>query len=277
MHVATEQTPALIDYRYVGTNPSNYACFGSEESICPEDNLYRIIGVIPTQEKVNGVYENRVKLIKNDYYTETESGLLTNTNNNWPAKGGYGYRWSQSGLSNLWEESQLNKKVLNTIYWNHLGEYQEYISKSIWYLGTYRFDTVLQTTTNEFYNMERNKIRTPFGGNYMTLTNIGLMYASDFGFSINEQFDSPLSKRTNTWLYEAIEGKYYEWGITPESTSHGYARCINFSQYGVSAYGAYDKENVFGIRPTFYLNVNVLYGGGDGTIENPYRISMKEE
>ena len=39
-HPETYQTPALTDYRYTGSNPNNYVCFGSEESVCPEDNLY---------------------------------------------------------------------------------------------------------------------------------------------------------------------------------------------------------------------------------------------
>ena len=44
-------------YRYSGANPNNYVCFGSDESPCPSDNLYRIIGV----------FGSEVKLIKWDY------------------------------------------------------------------------------------------------------------------------------------------------------------------------------------------------------------------
>ena len=32
-------------YRYTGANPYNYVCFGSDEATCPNDNLYRIIGI----------------------------------------------------------------------------------------------------------------------------------------------------------------------------------------------------------------------------------------
>ena len=41
-------------YRYSGANPNNYVCFGSDEETCPNDNLYRIIGV----------FDGQVKLIK---------------------------------------------------------------------------------------------------------------------------------------------------------------------------------------------------------------------
>ena len=39
-------------YRYAGANPNNYVCFGSDATTCPEDNLYRIIGVFNNQVKL---------------------------------------------------------------------------------------------------------------------------------------------------------------------------------------------------------------------------------
>ena len=33
-------------YRYSGENPNNFVCFGNVEEICPNDNLYRIIGYL---------------------------------------------------------------------------------------------------------------------------------------------------------------------------------------------------------------------------------------
>ena len=54
-------------YRYAGANPNNYICFGSEESTCPDDNLYRIIGVFGDYN--HGVTnKNLVKIIKNTSY-----------------------------------------------------------------------------------------------------------------------------------------------------------------------------------------------------------------
>ena len=46
-HVETDQTKALTEYRYIGKDPNNYVYFGCKEN-CTEENLYRIIGVIPT-------------------------------------------------------------------------------------------------------------------------------------------------------------------------------------------------------------------------------------
>ena len=51
-------------YRFSGANPNNYVCFGSDAATCPNDNLYRIIGV----------FDGEVKLIKNDYAMASELG-----------------------------------------------------------------------------------------------------------------------------------------------------------------------------------------------------------
>ena len=52
-------------YRYSGANPNNYICFGSDADTCPDEYLYRIIGVF--DEDGDGEYN--VKLIKADYTT----------------------------------------------------------------------------------------------------------------------------------------------------------------------------------------------------------------
>ena len=44
-----------LSYRYSGANPKNWVCYGSEAEKCPEENLYRIIGI----------YDKEIKIIKN--------------------------------------------------------------------------------------------------------------------------------------------------------------------------------------------------------------------
>ena len=51
-------------YRYSGANPNNYICFGSNVTPCPEENLYRIIGV----------FDGKVKVIKSTYATSEMLG-----------------------------------------------------------------------------------------------------------------------------------------------------------------------------------------------------------
>lgn len=81
-------------YRYAGTNPNNYVCFGSTASPCPNDNLYRIIGVIG----------NKVKLIKYDY---ANSNLLG-------TDGDYG---TASTPDATYYKGSLSS--VNTYYWNY--------------------------------------------------------------------------------------------------------------------------------------------------------------
>ncbi len=267
-HEATSQTPALTDYRYTGSNPNNYVCFGSEEETCPEDNLYRIIGVIPTQSEVDGEYENRVKLIKNSYFTNTK------------------YSWGANKTNNQWDSSPM-KIALNNSYYNTLGEYQKYIVSSVWYLGAPTYSTSTSSvwelyTPERFYNLERSSTRAYAGGNLNTIANIGLMYPSDYAYSlgsnfINESVYTNANKYIeNAWLYNANG----EFTISPEATWYMTSRsalawfisvegCINVS------YVYYEDDGSY-LKPTFYLKERVLYKSGDGTKENPYRISINE-
>ena len=69
-------------YRFAGANPNNYMCFGTDITPCPNDNLYRVIGVF-------GEY---VKLV-----------LSKNLRS---------YAWSANG-TNEWSEATLNTEILN--------------------------------------------------------------------------------------------------------------------------------------------------------------------
>ena len=164
VHEATEQTPSLTDYRYTGSNPNNYVYFGCEEN-CTEDNLYRIIGVIPTQSTDTGSYQNRVKLIKANYYTEETSGLLLASEGTYPPGGGSGkgYQWNSSA-NNQWQASTLQSRVLNGVYWNNLGEYQNFISPAVWYLGAPTYSSYETYTPDQFYNEERSNTQGKSGG-----------------------------------------------------------------------------------------------------------------
>ncbi len=270
-HPETYQTPALTDYRYTGSNPNNYVCFGSEESVCPEDNLYRIIGVIPTQSEIGGEYENRVKLIKvSNYEGPTAQSGTTHTQT------GKGYQWDTSKTNN-WESSSL-QKILNEEYYNTLNEYQKYIVSSAWYLGAPKYTNYASYTVDQFYNLERSNILAKSGGSFYYINNIGLMYPSDYGYSIGNiyreenVYQNTEIYKTESWLYQ-LEGKYDEWTISPEEI---YTHSSGNGAWNILLDGSRVVVNIFGVRPTFYLKSNVLYKSGNGTQENPYRISINE-
>ena len=113
-------------YRYAGANPNNYVCFGSDEVICPTDNLYRIIGL----------FGSNVKLLKYDYVTTMQLGIDGAFYSNYLATG-YStsyykgqnaidqigiYYWNNATSNNIWSESNLNLVNLNANYLNYLNE-----------------------------------------------------------------------------------------------------------------------------------------------------------
>lgn len=271
-HGNTYQTSSITDYRYVGKSPNNYIYFGCEED-CTEENLYRIIGVVSAQIS-GGSYQNLVKLIKANYYTENESKLLANSSS---APGGYGYHWHTSS-NNAWETSPLNIKVLNNIFLNSLGDYKNFIALSRWYLGAPTWTNYTTYTPEQYYSEERSNTKSFSSGQINTMNYIGLMYVSDYGFSLGKNYQNiaMYSNRTlyknNSWLYQ-LEGKYYEFTITPEASA---GRPINFSIYSSAEINGTDtyvsNKYIWGIRPVFHLKSDVQYRSGNGTLSDPYRI-----
>ena len=264
-------------YRFSGANPNNYVCFGSDEETCPNDNLYRIIGV----------FNGQVKLIKNDY---TTSGMLgtdgrdyygayssstSNYRGNMNTSTIVAYRWNYDTSvstygSNNWTTSEFNTINLNTNYWNYLGStWQNLIVETTWHLGGM---TSRDNTAKAFYDGERNN--TGYGSNPTTYSDeIGLMYPSDYGYAaspeawITDLYDYESSAITsNNWMYMGL----YEWTITPSSSSSS-------GVFAVSSYGNLRTGSAYygyAARPVFYLKSNVEFNGGTGTSSDPYRLAV---
>ena len=70
-HEATEQTPALTDYRYIGSDPNNYVEFNNE--------LWRIIGVFKVEDE-DGKWEERVKLSRDTAVLRSKEWASNNVN-----------------------------------------------------------------------------------------------------------------------------------------------------------------------------------------------------
>ena len=276
-------------YRYSGANPNNYVCFGSDSETCPDEYLYRIIGVF--DEASDGNYN--VKLIKADYTTSAMLGTDSRDYyGNYEGNDSYykgsmdtstiaAYRWNydtsvSSSGSNNWITSELNKTNLNTNYINYLGNsWSDMIEDTTWYLGGM---TSLNNTAKSFYTGERNNsgygtnptMYGPENSNGYS-TKIGLMYVSDFGYAAypnawNEyigNYDSSIIK--NNWLYMGLD----EWTITPYSS-------YSYSVFYLYTYGiliSYSAAYGYSVRPVFYLKPNIMYVSGDGAKASPYRIS----
>ncbi len=228
-------------YRYAGANPNNYVCFASDAETCPNDNLYRIIGV----------FGNQIKLIKN-----------TSIGN---------YTWSDSDISNTWSNSTLNTGTLNGTYLNGLGTtWSDMIETHTWKVGGGSYNYLQNGTPKTAYNYE-------VGSRSSSTTysaKIGLMYVSDYGYAASpanwttnlESYNNS-TNTSNDWLYSGS----YEWTISRRSDYAGHAFAVYYPGYVFSVNGYFD---ILGVRPSFYLKSNVAITSGDGSQNSPFRIEL---
>ena len=226
-------------YRYSGANPNNYVCFGSDAAICPNDNLYRIIGV----------FGNEVKLIKNT------------------SIGNYYWSGSSSNRSNTWSNSTLNTSTLKGSYLAGLdnNSWSSMITTHTWKVGGMSRSNGTGTPQTAYnYEVGANSSSTPYKAK------IGLMYVSDYGFAASNTYwstnlGSYNSASSNNWLYLGS----HEWTISRNSDS-------SFLAFSVTS-GSVDIINVYrgsyAVRPVFYLSSLVNYVSGSGSSADPIRVN----
>ena len=225
-------------YRYSGANPNNYVCFGRDLSTCPEDALYRIIGV----------FDGEVKLIKSTSY-----GISS-----WTGRVG--------NASGYWAGSELNTETLNGTYFNSFTDkWINMISAHEW------------KATQQVFGFEDNVAKNIYNGEIINATTtytdeIGLMYISDYGYATSPSYwNTNMSSynttniRNNNWLYLGSS----EWVITPRvNGTFGYVFYIT-SSGNVNDYSLSSSSYEYDYRPTFYLKANVTYLSGSGTTIDP--------
>ena len=227
-------------YRYSGANPNNYVCFGATGADCQnEENQYRIIGV----------FNNQVKLIKSTSY------------------GSYAWEQDYSTQGNTWNESTKPDiyTTLNTTYYNTLGsEWQSKIATHSWKVGGMASDT--SATAKDYYDTE---VGTGQSG-YEETMKIGLMYVSDYGYGASEEYwTTELNNYEPTvdsnWMYLGT----YEWLISRNSDYTDNAFGVGNAGYVYSRYVNF----TFAVRPSFYLESDVTYASGSGSMTDPLKIN----
>ena len=236
-------------YRYAGASESvnNYICLGSEETACPDANLFRIIGVFGDKTKVI-----RAKSVGNKQWHTSES--------------------------NTWSTSSLNT-YLNGEYLTSLGTLADKIATTMWKVGGNTWDNIGGVVPATAYQNEVvNPVTTNTKDNATEYSaKIGLMYVSDYyysaspsawtlvGYNGSDATKDYRAAKTTNWLYLGS----YEWTISRISDS-------TVTAFGVGGVGRVDGDLVYvsgGVRPSFNLESSVKYVSGSGTIENPIRIN----
>lgn len=196
-------------------------------------------------------FENgTTKLIKADYIKDTTSiltkqfasssrygaSITTGTENHWDYY-----------LNNIWKTS------ISDNYEKMLVEGTYYIKKYV--SGNYK-TSVCKTISNSV--SVKSCIET---GNVVTDTWIGYVGLPRYA----EMFATQPSD-----YYSTASDTSYIWLITPRSTTEVWR--VDRSSYGYS-YNV-SPSNTYAVRPTINLNSNVVITGGDGTIDNPYQITL---
>ena len=254
-------------YRYEGKNPNNYVWFNNE--------LWRIIGVFD-EDSHGQSGQNLVKIIRadsigglawhksntNDWTVSSLMNLLNGAylNSENGTGGEYCYGYSTTTPSNCdYTESGIN------------DTYRPMIENVTWYLGGC---STQSTTAESFYGYERGT--TVYSGRPTSTTGyIGLMYPSDYGYSVLASScarTTDLGSYSNStcagqsWMY----GQGYEWTITPNSSSSSYV----FSVSDNGTLKRYSASFGYSARPVLYLDSSVYVIDGNGSQSDPYIIGM---
>ena len=230
-------------YRYAGASDSvnNYICLGSEETACPDANLFRIIGVFGDKTKVI-----RAKSVGNK-------------------------EWNTSD-DNTWSSSSLNT-YLNGTYLTSLGTLADKIATTMWKVGGNSWDNIGGVVPATAYQYEVGSSASSTTVN----EKIGLMYVSDYyysaspsawtlvGYNSSDATKDYRAAKTTNWLYLGS----YEWTISRDSDS-------TVTALGVGGTGRVsgDLVAVSGVaRPSFNLESSVKYVSGSGSMSDPVSVN----
>ena len=214
-------------------------CFGSDAATCPNNNLYRIIGV----------FGSEIKLIKSTSFGN--------------------YAWDSE--NNIWNSSTKPdiRSTLNTTFLGTLSStWQSKIATHSWKVGGMSYSNG-SSTPRTVYNYEVGS----YSVNTTDNMKIGLMYVSDHGYTASPSFwTTNMSSYSNTSNWTTLSG-CANWTITRRSDSFSSTDSAflisSNSVVGVSVVNA----DYICICPTFYLNSNVTYVSGSGTQSDPIRIN----
>ncbi len=265
-------------YRYEGTSDkvNNYVCFGSIDDVCPQNNLYRIIGLYDDDD--NGFYQ--MKIIKADYATKQElgsnaayeEGEIVNSENYQGDIANLAniatYYWDNSEEIGNWKNSTLNTENLNKNYYkNYLKDtpnFQDMISEQKYHVNDLTSIAPDASNIKDVYDQEIDNQKSSI------VEDVGLMYVSDYGFATTpENWENNLSNydsatiKNNNWLYMGLD----EWTISKNEDNQVY------SIDNTGAISLVSDKVSLAVRPTFYLKENVNVIAGNGTKSDPYQLS----
>ena len=270
-----DDNTTYTEYRYEGTDTevNNYVWFNNE--------LWRIIGAFPGGTPTTNATSlgnrapstnNTVKIIRNDVIGS--------------------FAWDKDNTNN-WTTAELNTNILNNLYLNSstgtcnfystdvtkpcsftkigLKNVLDYIETATWNLGA-----GTGSNADTTYKTERGTTVNTSGTPIVTTAKVGLMYASDYGYSVKNSSCNHSSISLGSYNTTACGGSAWmlkngnEWTLSPYSSNAYYV-------FIVSDYASVSNDIALegiGARPVLYLNSNVYITGGDGSINNPFQVGL---
>ena len=222
-------------YRYAGASSevNNYVCFGSTTTPCPEENLYRIIGV----------FDGRVKLIRNKSVGEM--------------------KWD-SNDKNTWSTSSLNT-YLNNEFINTFDETtKSKIDTTTWKVGG--FNSITQPANTVYQNEINSSPSETQKIGLMYVSDYGFAAAPSAWTANLSTYNSENIKNVN-WMY--LDVGTWEWTISRQSDN---AYSV-FGVISIGNVGDRNAYFAYAVRPVFSLSSSVTYVEGDGTQNSPIRIN----
>ena len=269
-------------YRYSGANPNNYVCFGSDDTTCPTENLYRIIGVI----------DGKVKLILADGATTdmlgTNEGYVNTYQAAWGSSSSYykgngdltkigTYKWYKYG--NTWSKSTTNTINLNNNFFTYLdgknAKWKNMIADTTWYVGGMTRNSGAESNAKTAYDYE---VGANKDASTTVTSKIGLMYVSEYYYAATPDYwtlpghypsgNDYKTAINDNWMFTGL----YEWTISRDSFD-------SFRAFLVYAGGyvfvdAVASSSGFAVRPSFSLSSSIKFTSGEGTAVNPIRINL---
>ena len=258
-------------YRYTGTNPNNFVCFGTTDKsdcIANQDKyMYRVIGVFSDSNK-----KNHVKLIKHSYlsdhlaYTSVKSKIIAG-------------------------DEDLAELIVPEIFGNINGSYfltsanYEYFSNDLWIskiqtninqkCNTYTrgngftVDNLYDNySSEEIYNYER--LHCTKSGYTVTLMNLTDFILADGSNALNYRTTNNTIINNDSWISS--------WNEPEWTNANMGARLVNQinSVYAPAAYSVggnklyINSSYAIAVRPVFSLINEVKFSNGTGTADNPF-------
>ncbi len=252
--------------RYYGSSPNNYVYFNCDDysnqssSTC---EVWRIIGLFNDQ-----IEPSLIKIVRNDsignfpwdpynnFNGWNDAGMRSILNNYSISEQGAGLYWNRrsgtclngdSGTCDFTTTGLKNDATRNAIY------------NAKWQVSAFS-ETLFYS--NEAYENE-------MGLGTEVEDYIGLISTSDYGFAADfrtcsiQIFDYDSCSEVN-WLLNGED----QWTIIPMDNE------TTYSVYNSGMLSTLNVSNVAAIRPTLYLNFNVIKKDGTGTSSDPYQLRV---